>query len=224
MGLRTALWTAWIAAAFLAAAAPGRAQEAPPAEARQAAEQLLGSLNRILFEDDDADAEEKRALVERTIRERLDLGAMAAAALGPLAGSFTREQYANLSAEYARYLTHLYVGRLARAEKKFEIVDATYDPEKKVATFRTLGAPRDRLPYSRRRATSDQPSRVDLHFRPRQEMWRMVGLVVEGMSIERNFREQFQSVLGREDPDALIAELHRRNQQLDEENPFAERS
>ena len=50
--------------------------------------------------------------------------------------------------------------------------------------------------------------------------FRIVTIRIEGGDVSRNFRERFRAVLERSDPDALIAELRKRNAEPEAQNPF----
>jgi ABC-type transporter MlaC component len=50
--------------------------------------------------------------------------------------------------------------------------------------------------------------------------WRIIAIRIDGVDLAHNFRDQFEAVLGRSDPDALIAELRKRNAEREAQNPW----
>lgn len=191
-----------------------------PAEARAVVEKLVRDINHAVHEVDAPSAQ--RALAERALARRLDFGAMASLALGERAQDLSRERFADFAAEYERYLTQLYVRRIAQiGDRHAEIGEAGFDADKGVARFRILGAFRRPMSFPVRRS-KEGPRRLhtDLFLTRRGEEWRIVSVRIENVSVERTFREQFEAYLERNDPEALVQELRQRNDARDEENPF----
>jgi len=55
---------------------------------------------------------------------------------------------------------------------------------------------------------------VNYRLRQTDGRWRMIDVVVEGVSLVSNWRSQFREVLGNRSPDALIRQLHQKNEEL----------
>lgn len=55
---------------------------------------------------------------------------------------------------------------------------------------------------------------VNYRLRERGGQWRMIDVVVEGVSLVSNWRSQFREVLGNRGPEQLIAELRRKNEEM----------
>jgi len=212
-----------VAAVFVTTVAPAMAESADPAAEAKAA------LSRLLVEvvatarDQKASAEEKRALIEHELAIWLDYAYMAKVALGPRDEMFTSEQLAEFLQEFERYLSDLYIRRIVRfREKQVEIQQASLGAKTDVVTIRTLGGVPLVTTYPglvTRRMWKDR-AEVDYLLRQRRGEWRIIAIRIDGVDVARNFRDQFQAVLSRSDPDALIAELRKRNTEGEAQNPF----
>ena len=102
------------------------------------------------------------------------------------------------------------------------VEDARYDEERKIA-FVTSHSVEAKPGYPGiRRLAKLEPLKIELALRRRHGEWRLAGLRRGGVDVGRSFREQFASVLQRQEPATLIAELRERNRQSDAENPFAD--
>jgi len=55
--------------------------------------------------------------------------------------------------------------------------------------------------------------KLDYRLRQRNGQWRVIDVVIEGVSLVANFRSQFREILSRKGPKALIAQLRKKNQQ-----------
>lgn len=213
---------AGIALLALASGASPAAAEEPAAEARAVMQALFERLYAVKS-DATASPAEKRALVERALEERLDHGALSAAALGPLASKFDHEQSAQFAFEYSRYLTYLFVRNVARfMEKPGDITSVRVVEGTDRVQLRAVG--RARRPFmpgaiaEPRGAPKPEPWDFTLHKRFGE--WRITAITIAGVSVSANFRAQFDAFLKRNEPAALIAELARRNRENDEKNPF----
>lgn len=217
--MRAVIRSAAFAAGFAAAVAA--AAEDPAAEAKAALQPVLVEILAIA-RDESASAEAKRALVEHELAIWIDYGHMSTVALGPQAEKFSIQQRGEFAREFERYLSDLYIRRIARfREKEIEIKQASLDAETGVVTIRTLGgAPLGAYrAVASRRATKARAD-VDYLLRRHRGDWRIIAIRIDGVDLAHNFRDQFEAVLGRSDPDALIAELRKRNAEREAQNPW----
>lgn len=208
---------------LLAAALPGRADD-PAAEVRATAQALFARVEAIRS-DETASPDERRARMEAVFGGALDHGVLASSALGPLRERFTREQYADFAREYARHLTDVFTRvAVARTGERHEITEVRWDPDREHAVVVATGPLRmEAWPGAVIRPTrSKGKARTELVMRRRHGAWRIVSVTLGSVHVSSNFRSQFEAFLQREDPDALIAELARRNRANAENNPFAE--
>ena len=52
---------------------------------------------------------------------------------------------------------------------------------------------------------------VDYRMRNRDDDWRVIDVLIEGVSFVSNFRSQFKDIVSKEGPDGLIIQLKNRN-------------
>jgi ABC-type transporter MlaC component len=203
------------------ATAVAAAAEDPAAEARAALQPVLVEI-LATARDESTSAEAKRALVEHELAIWIDYGHMSTVALGPQAETFSSQQRADFAREFERYLSDLYIRRIARfREKEIEIKQASLDAATGVVTVRTLGgAPLGAYRAVASRRSTKQRADVDYLLRRHRGDWRIIAIRIDGVDLAHNFRDQFEAVLGRSDPDALIADLRKRNAEREAQNPW----
>jgi ABC-type transporter MlaC component len=219
--MRSGIRSVALAAVVAVAVAPAAVAEDETAEARAALQPVLVKVVATA-RDENTSPEAKRALIEHELAIWIDYGHMSTVALGPQAETFSSQQRAEFAQEFERYLSDLYIRRIARfREKEIEIKQASLEAETGVVTVRTLGG----TPLGPYRVVSGREAakaRADVDYLLRRQRgdWRIIAIRIDGVDLARNFRDQFQAVLGRSDPDALIAELHKRNAEREAENPW----
>jgi len=201
------------------------ATEDPAAEAKAALDPVFVEVFATA-RDENLSAKAKRALIEYELGTWIDYGSMSNAALGPRSEAFSKEQLAAFVQEFERYLSDLFIRRIVRfREKAIEIKQATLDAKAGVVTIRTLGGvplatgSPGFLGVTTRRMWKERAD-VDYLVRQRSGEWRIIAIRIDGVDVARNFGDQFQAVLERSDPDALIAELRKRNAEREAQNPF----
>ncbi len=162
----------------------------------------------------------KRAITERQIRKHLALGHMTARSLGSLAAKFTLQEFADFSQEFQDHLLYFYLERAATfVGDSVEITNATLVPETSEVLIETLGGERGRL-FRSKGISSMHKSKVDYHLLKTANRWQISKIVIEGVDVDANFRAQFQSVLKRKSPKAIIQQLRDSNAKKDKINPF----
>ncbi len=213
---------AGIALLALVSAAPPAAAQDPATEARAVMQSLFERLYAVKS-DANATPAEKRALAERALEDRLDHGALSAAALGPLASKFDQQQSAQFAFEYSRHLTHLFVRDVARFMESPGDITSVQVVEGGRVQLRAMG--RARRPFMPGTIAeprgAPQPEPWDFTLHKRFGEWRIAAITIAGVNLSANFRAQFDAFLKRNEPAALIAELARRNAANDKNNPFA---
>jgi ABC-type transporter MlaC component len=219
--MRAGIRSVALAAVLATTIAPAAAAEDPAAEAKAALSPVLVEIVATA-RDENASAEQKRALIEHQLAISIDFASMSTAALGPLAEMFSNQQLAEFYQEFERYLSDVYIRRIVRfREKEIEIQQASLDAATGVVTVRTLGgAPLGAYPGLATRRMWKARADVDYLLRQQRGEWRIIAIRIDGVDITRNFRDQFQAVLQRSDPDALIADLRKRNAEREAQNPF----
>lgn len=173
--------------------------------------------------DPDRSAAEKRDRITGAVSAWLDGPALSHDALGPLRALFDPELQAEFEDAYVEYVTARLVGRFARhAQRPVQIEEARYDTERDRIEVAARGAATDlglRGVGLRHSATS-QPIELRMWLRQQSGSWRIIALHLDGVSMSRNFRDQFEAVLERSDPPSLVQDLRVRNERSRESNPF----
>jgi len=215
-------------ALVLLATLPWLAQAEGPQEKDERVAQVESMLQSVFdriwkIASSKTDGMQKRDAIESLLSERLDYAALARGALGPMAERFSREEYADFAREYARYVTWLLVQRTADATQPAELVEVQLDPEKGIVRALALGRDRRRVFMFQRNQPKGR-SEMRLVLRQTYGEWRVAGLAIDAIDVTKVFREQFQAVLERSEPAALIEELRRRNRENEGVDPFESRS
>jgi ABC-type transporter MlaC component len=220
--MRAGIRSIALAAALATTIAPTAAlAEDPAVEAKAALSSVLGEISATA-RDENLSADQKRALIEHELAIWIDYGHMSAVALGSRAELFSSQELAEFYQEFERYLSDVYIRRIVRfRENEIEIKQASLDEKTGIVMVRTLGgAPLGAFPGLATRRMWKERADVDYLLREKRGEWRIIAIRIDGVDTARVFRDQFQAVLGRSDPDALIADLRKRNAEREAKNPF----
>ncbi len=109
---------------------------------------------------------------------------------------FSKQQQEEFEDHFKVYLSRSYGTRLLRyANEKVELRDARVEPRGDV-TVKTVivGGKADGVVMSYR-------------VRNRNDSWKVIDVVIEGISLVSNFRTQFKDIINREGPEGLLARL-----------------
>lgn len=90
----------------------------------------------------------------------------------------------------------------------------SYDNEKAVITGEQEEARGDWTVRSKVLRPGAEDVLVNYRLRQRDGTWRMIDVVVEGVSLVSNWRSQFREVLGNRSPDTLIDQLRKKNDEM----------
>ena len=189
LGIACALAFAAVSFAVPAAAAgPGETM-------RETIDQVLAVLN-----DSSLDEDQRRASIEEIAYARFDMYKMSKLVLGHPWKRFSPQQKEEYVAEFKKYLANNYSGRINRYDQEtVEILQVREEPRGDV-TVRTRivgGEFEDTL--------------VDYRMRQKDEEWLVIDVVIEGISMVSNFRDQFKEVLSRGGPEHLLEKLREKN-------------
>jgi phospholipid transport system substrate-binding protein len=192
--LRLALAAAGFAAAA-AAAGPALADSAPRAMIQQTIDLVLVVLN-----DDGLSTEQQRSRIEKIAYDRFDFPTVAKLALARNWQRFSKPQQAEFIEEFKRYLAVNYGNRLERYDQqKVEIVGERQEPRGDVTIQSVV------------RGGEFEGATIDYRLRQREGSWLVIDVVVEGISLVSNFRDQFKEVLARGGPQHLLEQLRAKN-------------
>lgn len=168
-------------------------------EARAVIEKTVDEVLEIL-RDESRDDRGRRESLEVLARERFDFRTMSRLVLARNWRRLTDAQQADFVEEFERYLANDYGSRIERYEQEqVEVLGARVEPRGDVTVkTKIVGGEND-------------GALVDYRMRKRDGPWRIIDVVIEGISLVANYRDQFRDVMGREGPVALIEKLREKN-------------
>ena len=193
--------------------APARAQAAAKSQANaaltQAPRKLIDetAVKIVAILARKSDSTEKRvADIESIAYELFDFSTMSKLVLARNWRKLSPEQKTTFVKEFKRHLSHTYGTRLDRYDQEHVDVYAAQVEQRDDVTVKT-------------RVVGGQFDGAEISYRLRQqsERWRIIDVVIEGVSLVSNYRSQFQEVLNTGTVDDLIAKLRDKNFKVVEE-------
>jgi len=173
----------------------GRAAESPP----QVVQQLADAVVAVLAQKE-LTADQKRAKVESIVYAHFDFTTLSRLVLARNWRRFSPEQQQAFVEEFKRHLSMTY-GKNVESYNN-ERVEVTGDREEpggdwtvKTKIIRPGG----------------QDIQVDYRLRQEKGEWKVIDVIIEGVSLVANFRSQFQEIVSSEGPQKLIDLLHEKN-------------
>jgi phospholipid transport system substrate-binding protein len=185
-----------VAACFaLAPAATARAAVEPTAVVEQTTSAVIAILT-----DQKLSTEEKRKRVEDVVLQRVDFETLSKLVLARNWSKFSEPQRAEFMALFKNHLSMTY-GRNVESYKN-EKVNITGSRNESggdvtVKTKIVRGGSNDIL--------------VDYRLRERDGEWKIIDVIIEGVSLVSNFRSQFQDVVASGGPEQLLSLLREKN-------------
>jgi phospholipid transport system substrate-binding protein len=179
-----------------AAAAPARAAEDPAAAV---VEKTTSSVIAVLV-NQKLSTEEKRKQVEDVVLARVDFETLSKLVLARNWTKFSEAQRGEFMDLFKNHLSMTY-GRNVESYKneKVQITGSRQETggDATVKTKIVRGGGNDIL--------------VDYRLRQRDGTWKIIDVVIEGVSLVSNFRSQFQDVVASGGPERLLALLREKN-------------
>ena len=131
---------------------------------------------------------------------RFDMRTMSRLILARNWKRFSDEQREEYVREFKRYLANNYGSRIDRYDQEeVEILGERQEPRGDV-TVRTRIVGGD-----------FENATVDYRMRKRGGSWKIIDVIIEGISLVSNFRDQFKAVLARGGPEHLLEQLREKN-------------
>jgi len=173
-----------------AAATPGA-----QAVVRETVDDVLNVLNDDTLVDD---ARARR--IEDIAYARFDFETMSRLVLARSWKRFDADQRVAFVAEFKRFLANNYRARIDGYEQeKVDVLAERKEPRGDVTVrTRIVGGQYD-------------GTNIDYRLRDRGEGWLVIDVVIEGISLVSNYRDQFKEVLSRGGPDELLQRLASKN-------------
>jgi len=193
---RAATVTAMTAALLLAAAAPARAQEAPDAMVKRVSQEIL----QIVKTDPKVQAGDQartREVVESKLLPNFDFTRMTALAMGRNWRQATPEQQQRLITEFRSLLVRTYAGAL----NQYRDQQLAYKP------LRAEDKATDVIVRTEVIRPGQQPVQIDYGMEKSGDGWKCYDVIVGGVSLVTNYRDEFNEQIRAGGIDGLIRTL-----------------
>jgi phospholipid transport system substrate-binding protein len=191
--------------ALLVASAVGLAATATPsathaAEAPTAVVEQITSRVIAILADPATSVDDKRHRVEDVVYANIDFEILSRLVLARNWSRFTEPQQAEFMKQFKEHLAMTYGRNVENYKNEKVTITGSREEAKGDWTVKTKilrGGPGDIL--------------VDYRLRQRDGSWRIIDVIIEGVSLVSNFRSQFQDVVSSGGPEHLIALLREKN-------------
>lgn len=200
-----ALCTAMTLSALFALAPLVRAGQ-PTDEVKATADRIIGIMNDASLEGD-AKKVERRHLIRLELDKRFDWPYIARSCLGRHWAKRSPVEQQEFVKLFVDFLEDTYMEKFETYYGDFDKID--YHGEK-IASAGTMLYASVRTTLTTK-AKVDHPVEYRLHKAQGANAWQVYDVVIEGVSMVRNYREQFDEILARSSYDKLIADLKSRS-------------
>ncbi len=192
-GRRRLLAVLWIAALLLAG--PALASAVETAAARAVMDDTVSAVLAVL-QAPDLESVERRTRLEAIARERFDFETMSKLVLRRSWRKFTPDQRIEFVEAFADHLAASYGTRIDRYDQEgVEITGERVEPRGDVTVLtRIVGGQADDVA-------------IDYRLRLREDLWRVIDVKIEGVSLVSSFRSQFKEVLSQGGPEEVLRRL-----------------
>jgi phospholipid transport system substrate-binding protein len=214
--LRGAVSVLAVTGLLLGALAPSAARADSVAPAKAQANAALTEAPRKLIDETavkivailakkNESAEKRVGEIEAIAYELFDFTTMSKLVLARNWRKLTNEQRATFVQDFKRHLSHTYGTRLDRYDQERVDVYGAQVEQKDDVTVKT-------------RIVGGQFDGAEISYRLRKQAdrWRIIDVVIEGVSLVSNYRSQFQEVLNTGTIDDLLAKLRDKNFKVDD--------
>ena len=192
------------------------AQADPAADARSS---LKGTIDQVLelIKDpafsNSATRENQIEAIDSKIREVFDFSEFSSRTVGKNWKNFTDAQKTQFIDAFAQLLRATYIDKIEG-----------YNGEEVKYLGETVGTKGDKVEVDTSISLKTQDAPIKVSYRMLEKgRWVVYDVVIEGVSLVQNYRTQFNELLQKGDPDALIAKVKTRAQELREQNKTPEK-
>jgi phospholipid transport system substrate-binding protein len=197
---RRLMIAALVAASFVGIAAPVLAQEMPDAMVKRVAEDVLATARSdpLILAGNEARI---REVLEAKLLPNFDFTRMTALAMGKNWRAATPEQQKQLTDEFRGLLVRTYSGALSQYRN--EKLD--YKP------LRMNAGDTDVIVHTLVVRTTGAPIQIDYSMEKKADVWKCYDVIVGGVSLVTNYRDEFNEQIKNGGVDGLIKTLAGRN-------------
>jgi len=179
--------------------APCTHAEQPTAEIRAASDRILGLLHEPALKTD-ARKSERRQLIRQEFDQLVDWATVARSSLGHHWAKRTRAEKAEFVDVFSRFLEETFVDKIETDYGELDKVD--YLGEKIIDEYASVKV---------QLTTKDQIAHpVEYRLRKEGKSWRVYDVLIEGVSLVKNYRDQFDEILAKSSYEKLVADLRAR--------------
>ncbi len=176
----------------------GTVQASPTDVLREPLDQAVMILKDPKYQTDDSGLKaEQRAKIWDIVGDAFDFTEVSRRALARNWKSFSAEEQKEFAAVFAQMLGNIYVERIQSgfADQQVEFADEILHASKPLAIVKTfIISDQNKIP-------------VDYSLKKKDGRWRVYDVKVEGVSLIKNYRTQFNDILRKEKPAQLIDRL-----------------
>jgi len=174
--------------------------KAPKALIDKTAQQIVTILGKV-----DAPSEQRVDEIQAIAYEIFDFTTMSKLVLARKWRKLDKEQRAEFVREFKQHLSRTYGTRLDRYDQeRVDVTGAQVEPKNDVSVLTTIvGGQFD-------------GAQISYRLRNRKDRWRIIDVVIEGISLVSNYRSQFAEVLNTGTIDDLLAKLRDKNFKVEE--------
>jgi phospholipid transport system substrate-binding protein len=153
-----------------------------------------------ILQDGSLPTDERRGRIEKLAFEVFDFPTMGKLVLARNWKKFDARQRREFIAEFKVHLSRNYGSRLDRyRQTDVEITGARIEPRNDVTVHsKVVGGEFDGV-------------ELDYRLRQRDGEWKVIDVVIEGVSLIANFRSQFREVVSQKGPDGLLEQMRAKN-------------
>ena len=197
---RTGAFVLALLAVALVAAAPSRAQEAPDALVKRVSQDVLTTIkgDPLIQAGNEARI---REVIEAKLVPNFDFTRMTALAMGRNWRAATPEQQKRLTDEFKTLLVRTYSGALNQYRNEtIDYKPLRMNPADVDVTVRTLVM-----------KANGSPVQIDYSLEKKAEGWKAYDVIVGGVSLVTNYRDEFNDQIAKGGIDGLVKTLADRN-------------
>lgn len=190
---------ALLALGLLGFASPQAPAAGAPSAPRVIVQQTIDAV-LVVLNTKGLSTEQKRSRIESIAYERFDFPTLSRLVLARNWARFSKDQQAQFMEEFKRYLAVNYGNRIERYDQqKVEITGERKEPRGDVTIQSVV------------RGGEFEGATIDYRMRETNGHWLVIDVIVEGISLVSNFRDQFKEVLARGGPEELLQKLREKN-------------
>ena len=189
-----------VAIAAAVSLAGATAQASTPGEAAQRVVRATADDVIAVLKDTSLSPDEKRERITTVVDQRFDFMTLSRLVMARNWSKLSQEQQAQFVAEFRRHLSITYGKNVENYRDEKVVIIGDREEARGDWTVKTIVE----------RPTAENV-KVDYRLRQRDGEWKMIDMIVEGVSLVANFRDQFKEVLARGGPEELLEQLRAKN-------------